>query len=346
MALLINGRFLTRPVTGVERYGHGLLKAIAAEWPDARVLVPGHYEGPDHVCALRVESVGRGIGHAWEQLQLPRYVKSRDVLLSPANTGPLRCARHVIVVHDLAFLRHPEWFNKRMALWYRMMVPRLYARAKGVITVSRTVRDQLLHYFGGDPSRLQVVPPFFDQAVFRGAEPDMDERPFCLIVGSMDRRKGLDDALRWYGSLDAPRFELLIVGRRHRAFAPQELNIPAGVRVLNDVDDARLALYYRQALALISCSHDEGFGLPLLEAMALGCPVIARRLPVFEEQFGDAVRYADMDEPAVISQALEELDTPAERHRRAEMGRAVAASFTIERTRLALRSALQPVMEN
>jgi glycosyltransferase involved in cell wall biosynthesis len=345
MALLINGRFLMRPVTGVERYGHGLLKAIAAEWPEARVLVPGRYEGPGHVSGLRVEPVGRGTGHAWEQLQLPRHVKAGDVLLSPANTGPLRCTRHVIVVHDLAFLRHPEWFNKRMALWYRMIVPRSYAKASAVITVSRTVRDQLLHYFGGDPSRLQVVPPYFDEAVFSGPEAGVKERPFCLIVGSMDRRKGLDDALSWYDSLEAPRFDLVMVGRRHRAFAPPELNIPAGVQVLHDVDDARLALYYRQALALISCSHEEGFGLPLLEAMAFGCPVIARRLQVFEEQFGDAVRYADLDLPADISQAVEELDTPAERHRRAEMGRAVAARFTIERTRLALRNALQPVME-
>ena len=137
----------------------------------------------------------------------------------------------------------------------------------------------------------------------------------------------------------------MIVGRQHRSFAPQEMNIPKGVRVLTDVDDERLAMFYRQALALISCSYYEGFGLPLLEAMALGCPVIARRIPVFEEQFGDAVRYADIDRPVELSRALEELDTPALRSLRMEMGRTVAARFSLDRTRLALRSALQPLME-
>ncbi len=345
MALVINGRFLTRPVSGVERYGHGLLKVIAEEWPDARVLVPGNYEGPDRVHSLRVGSVGRGTGHAWEQLQLPRYVKDGDVLLSPANTGPLRYARQVIVLHDLAFLIHPEWYNKRFALGYRMIVPRLYAKAMGVITVSGTMRDQLLHYFGGEPSRLHVVPPFFDGAILSEHGSMLDGRPFCLIVGSWDPRKGLGEALRWYGSLNAPHFDLLIVGRRHRAFAQLEPNIPSGVRVLNDVDDARLAMFYQQAIALITCSHDEGFGLPLLEAMALGCPVIARRLPVFEEQFGEAVRYANMDRPEEISVALSELDLPAERRRRNAFGTTVAARFSFERTRLALRSALHPLME-
>jgi glycosyltransferase involved in cell wall biosynthesis len=345
MTLLINGRSLTRPVSGVERYTHGLLQAIAAEWPDARVLVPGDHEGPDRVHSLRVESVGRGTGHAWEQLQLPRFVKQGDLLLSPANTGPLRCAQHVIVVHDLAFLMHPEWFDKRMALWYRMLVPRLFAKAKSVITVSGTVRDQLLHYFGGDGERVHVVPPFFDEAAFRGRAKAVHERPFCLLVGSMDRRKGLDDALKWYGLLEAPSFELLVVGRRHRAFAPLDLDLPRGVHVLADVDDGQLAAYYRHARALISCSHDEGFGLPVLEAMALGCPVIARRLPVFEELFGDAVRQVDMDGPDDISAALAELDMPGERTRRIAQGRSVAGTFTLERTRQALRGALQPLIE-
>ncbi len=346
MGLVINGRFLTRPVTGVERYGHGSLKAIAAEWPDARILVPRNYEGPDRWNTLRVEEVGRGTGHAWEQVYLPRSVTDGDVLFSPANTGPLRCARQVIVLHDLAYLLHPEWFDGRVAFWYRMMVPRLYSRALGVVAVSGSMRTSLLHYFGGPAHQVAVVPPFHDDEVFGHGPTELRGRPFCLMVGSLDPRKGVDEALNWYASLTAPHFDLLIVGRRHRAFAPLQLNVPPGVHVLTEVYDAQLGTLYRQARALLCTSRYEGFGLPLLEAMALGCPVIARRLPVFEEQFGDAVRYVNMDGPDAISSAFAELDEPLERTRRVAMGKAIAANYTLERTRTALRNVLQPLLAN
>jgi glycosyltransferase involved in cell wall biosynthesis len=295
MSLLINGRFLTRSATGVERYGRMLLSIIANEWPQSRVLVPGSHQDPLDACGLEVVRLGRTRGHIWEQVELPRAVAPNDVLLSPANTGPLRVARHVPVVHDLAFLHHPEWFEPRFATWYKMLVPRMVRRSERVITVSGRIGEELMRFYGVGQEQLQVVPPFVPAALTMADDPSFSsERPYYLMVGSLDPRKGFDRAFNWYTSLQQPTFDLVIVGRAHRAFAKIALPEHSGIHRLDHVDDQRLASLYRNAIALVQSSYYEGFGLPVLEAMTLGCPVIAGELPVFREQFGDAPFYADI----------------------------------------------------
>ena len=283
MALVINGRFLARPITGVERYGRLLLRVIAHEWPDSRVIVPKG--APEEVDANGLEVVrsGNTSGHVWEQVELPRALSSGDTLLSPANTGPLRAQRHVPVVHDLAFLHHPEWFNTRFATWYKLLIPRMIRRAERVITVSGTVRGELMRYYAADGERTHVVPPFVLPSLLHGQSTATMQRPYYLVVASLDPRKGIDRALNWYTGLREPGFDLIIVGREHRAFAPVAIPEHPGIHVMQDVDDARLGDLYRGAIALIQPSFYEGFGLPVLEAAACGCPVIASDIPSLRE---------------------------------------------------------------
>ena len=107
MALVLNGRPFTRPITGVGRYGRSLLTLIAREWPDARVVVP-RSTGDIDACGLEVVRRGIGNGHGWEQRALPSALGRDDVLLSTANTGPLRVRRQVLVLHDVEGFKHEE----------------------------------------------------------------------------------------------------------------------------------------------------------------------------------------------------------------------------------------------
>ena len=344
MALVINGRFLARPITGVERYGRLLLRVIAREWPDSRVIVPKG--APEEVDAngLEVVRLGNTSGHVWEQVELPRALANGDTLLSPANTGPLRAQRHVPVVHDLAFLHHPEWFNTRFATWYKLLIPRMVRRAERVITVSGTVRSELMRYYGADGERTYVVPPFVLPSLLDGQGSATTERPYYLVVASLDPRKGIDRALNWYTGLREPGFDLIIVGREHRAFAPVAIPEHPGIHVMKDVDDARLGDLYRGAIALIQPSFYEGFGLPVLEAITLGCPVIASYLNVFTEQFGDAVLVADIGYTRNMMRAMVTMNDPLHRPEQVEKGRQRSLEFTEARTTAALHEALDPVI--
>lgn len=344
MALVINGRFLARPTTGVERYGRLLLRVIATEWPDSRVIVP---KGAPEVLedfGLEIVRHGNTTGHVWEQVELPRALETGEVLLSPANTGPLRAQHHVPVVHDLAFLHHPEWFNARFATWYKLLIPRMVRRADRVITVSGSVRDELMRYYGLPEERLSIVPPYVLPALLAPPEPHELKRPYYLLVASLDPRKGIDRALNWFTGLRDPAFDLVIVGRTHRAFPPVPIPADPNIHVLSDVDDARLSALYRNAIALIQPSYYEGFGLPVLEAITLGCPVITGHLKVFTEQFGDAIHEADIGYTRSMMRAMVTLNDAKERGAWVEKGRTRALAFNAQRTTDALHEALDPVL--
>jgi len=345
MSLVINGRFLARPVTGTERYGRLLLRLIAQAWPDSRVIVPKGSPEKLDACGLAVERVGNTSGHVWEQMELPRAAGKGDVLLSPANSGPLSVARHVPVVHDLAYLHHPEWFNSRFATWYKLLIPRMLRRAERVITVSGTVQQELQRYYGIGPDKSFVVPPYVLPSLLPANGSAPEHRPYYLMVASLDPRKGIDRVLNWYTGLHRPAFDLLIVGRKHRAFAPVTIPDHPGLHILNDVDDARLGGLYRDAIALIQPSYYEGFGLPILEAITIGTPVITGHLNVFTEQFGDAVIEADIGYTRSMMRAMVTVNQPHMRAEQVARGHERARAFSEERTMAALREVLGPLIQ-
>lgn len=344
MALLINGRFLTRPITGVQRYGRCLLAVIAKQWPDARVIIPKaegiHGIAPD----LEVQRAGVSKGHVWEQLELPRAVDAGDVLLSPANTGPVRVARHVAVIHDLAFLHHPEWFNKRFAWWYTQLIPRVAHRAAHVITVSGTMKNDVQDRLGIPAKRCSVVPPFVSADPLGGNVAEMPSEAFTLCVASRDPRKGTDALAAWYSGQQDLNHTLVLAGRAHRAFKPPTRTHSPMVSYVEDLDDSALFAHYRKTVALIQPSLYEGFGLPILEAMSVGCPVIANDLPVFREEFGDAPVFMDMRDPSTLSNALSLARDPSERARIIARGHLAAERFNQARTTSTLRAVLDPLL--
>ena len=347
MALVINGRFLTRPITGVERYGHALLKVIAREWPKSKVIVPRSFSGECQAHGLEVVRAGRMHGHAWEQLELPRMLGTNDVLLSPANSGPLRAKRHVVAIHDLAFWHHPEWFSTRFSYWYRMLMPRLANRAERIITVSHASADDLQRSLFVLKDKITVVPPFVDGVPFATNDDTAIGSPYFLVVGSRDPRKGIDRVLEWYRNVEDPSFKLVVVGRGRPSFAASDMSTIEGVITHEDVGDARLAALYRNAIALIQPSLLEGFGLPILEAMSLGCPVIANDIPVFRENFNDGACFIDGASPKAMTEATQRLIKDVTfRNAAIARGRTCAARFTEQATAAALHSILDPLLRN
>lgn len=339
--MLLNARILQAPLTGVGRY----LNEILAAWPgDA----PRRVDPP----AWAV----RGLkGHAWEQIVLPARA-GRGLLWSPVHSGPLAVRNQVVTVHDLVALDHPEWLSPGFSRWYRFMLPRLVRRARHVIAISDFTRQRLQQVTGLPDDAVSVIhngvgtrfrPPDSRARQCMRNVMGLENARYLLSVGTLEPRKNLTGLLRgWQRALlNLPDdLELVIAGApgRSSVFAEATLgDLPPRVRLAGRIDDEILPALYAEAEWFVYLSLYEGFGLPPLEALACGTPVIVSDIPAFREVFGDAaVAVAPQDEDAVADVLQRAVSDIGLRSALAERGLIRAAKFdwheTARRTRQVL----------
>jgi glycosyltransferase involved in cell wall biosynthesis len=282
MDVLVNGRFLSRRVTGVERYAREVLGCLPGE---VRVVQP------------RAGVQGTG-GHTWEQFFLPRHLKPGEVLWSPANTGPLAVASQVLTVHDLTPLEHPGWFKPAFSLWYRVSLPILVKRVSQLVVSSEHTRDKIQRRFSVSPERVWVIPGGVDLERFHPNQSPYGSLPafYVLFVGSIQPRKNLAVLLEAWDQIHSqfPEAWLVIAGVEDSNYRRSSLSVRGErVRLLGYVPEARLPALYAGATVFTIPSLEEGFGLPVLEAMACGTPVIAARAGALPEVVGGAGRLFD-----------------------------------------------------
>ena len=284
-----------REVGGVER----VAREMAARLPRLR---PERY-GVVHPPPL----LAHRAGHVWEQAVLP--LAARDALLfyCPANLAPVTSRRNVLVIHDVAALRHPEWYGRAYSGYQKLLLPRLARQARALITVSKFSRGEIADVLRVPAERVAVVP----NGVGERFSPDADDadarrahgvhRPYVLVVGTSIGRKNLAvlrDAAR---ALRRLGIELVAAGSTRR-YMRAEAGSP--VRALGYVEEQHLPGLYAGATAVVMPSLYEGFGLPCLEAMASGTPVVAAARGALPETCGQAALLVDPGEPAEVADAV------------------------------------------
>ena len=218
---------------------------------------------------------------------LPRALRALGVdLCHTQHALPLRApCPCVVTVHDVSFARDPGLMSRKDRTVFRLVVPRAVRRAARVLTVSERTKADIVELYGASPDRIVVTPNGVDPAFTPGA----GARDYVLSVGAIQLRKNQLAALEAATAVGLP---LVVVGPEKDAALAAELR-NRGARLEGYVDTARLAELYRGAACLVQASRFEGFGLPVVEAMASGTPVVAVPDPALREVAGDAAVFVE-----------------------------------------------------
>jgi len=289
--IVINGRFLSRPITGVERYGHEIIRLFKDSYRVEKTQLHGL------------------AGHTWEQVIIPTRLKPESILWSPANTSPLWIRNQAVTIHDLSPLEHPEWFKAGFATWYRSFLPILAKRAQVIFTPSNYVKQKVLKQF--KVRDVLVTPSGVDRSRFHpNSKLSAYNLPnkFILFVGSLQPRKNIQALLEVWNEIknDFPDLWLILAGIAGRVFAATHVPKVERVRLLGYVSEDHLAGIYAKATLFVLPSFDEGFGLPALEAMACGIPVIVSDGGALPETVGDAGMIFKINEKGDLTRKLRE----------------------------------------
>ena len=366
MSVYINGRFLTQPLSGVQRYAREILTALdeqLAKSPHLQdsfgpieVLVPRFMEGdlqPDipNWSVLRLRQVSGARGHIWEQTSLLRASRN-GVLLSLCNSGPIGHRAQVLAIHDAHIYQIPQAFAPSYRWLHRTLRPQLARRAAGLITVSDYSASTLSRYLGVAEDRFTVIPNSAEHILRHKTDSDvparygLKPRGYILAVGTHSPNKNLQALIQAYRSAGPNLPDLALAGGSVPGLAHQTFKDGNRIHALGRVPDHDLRGLYEGAAAFVFPSLFEGFGIPPLEAMQLGVPVLCARTGAMPEVLGDAPIWFDPRDTGSISHALARFAAMdcSERTMRIELGRSRAAAYRWDRSAQVLVDLLTSVM--
>ncbi len=344
--IAINGRFLSQRFSGVQRFAAEVIKAIDRLLDDEFAALKGCVEllaprtARDFPLAhIPLRRVGRCGGYVWEQIEYPFYGAGR-LLLNLCMLGPLAARHQIVVVHDATVLALPQNFSPRFRAAYKFMIPRLCRRSELVVTVSEFSRREIGKWYGAD---VTTMPVCFEGGDHITAVPadltvldrlDLRGRRFFLGVGVDSANKNIKTVMRAFASAGLDDVVLVLTGSKDpKVFGAFRLAGGEGVRMAGFVSDPELRALYEHALGLVFPSYYEGFGLPPLEAMTCGCPVIISEQPALVEVCGEAALVCRPDDSAAITRHMRALASdPALRDRLVKAGYRRSRRFTWEAT--------------
>ena len=368
--LVINGKFLQRSTSrsGVYRVARELLVALdkvfaknpaLANAMACRVIVPGG-QGTDLQLARIEVEVDRGssemrplmrrlYGALWEQLVLPRRAKA-NVLINLCNMGPVLHRDAFTMVHDAQVYTSPASYSRAFRTWYRLMLPWLGKRNRALLTVSEFSRKQLDAYGVADAARIEVIYNGCDHVL--RLVPDLAKadaaglagKRYVVALANIQLHKNIGVLLKAFQQPELRDMTLVLFGPAQREdFESRGHAVPPNVEFLGFVSDEELAGLLQRAAALAFPSTTEGFGLPPLEAMALGCPTVVAPCGALPEVCGDASLWADADDvDRWVAQIVRLRDDDVLRADMKRRGRSQAAKFTWDK---AARRLLEVVLE-
>ncbi|CAI0964097.1 Glycogen synthase [Serratia fonticola] len=269
--MFINSRNLLGHTTGVQRYTQRIIDHLDFKNEQYKLIQP-HNAYPGFM------------GHAWEQFILPRKI-DKGILWSPCNTGPISISNQVVTVHDTVVFDHPEWLNSKFVAWYKFIQPIMAKKVKHIITISEFSKSKIIEHLKVPEEKISVIYNGVDIKTSKDEDkvPIYGHMKYLLTVGSLEPRKNIKRLCEAFSAIlneIDPEIKLVIVGKEgvSRVFkdTPHDKNAQLNERIIftGHISDEQLYSLYDNAIGFCYPSMYEGFGLPPLEAMSFGIPVL------------------------------------------------------------------------
>ncbi|MDF2792148.1 MAG: glycosyltransferase [Neobacillus sp.] len=320
MKIYINGRFLTQSVTGVQRYAREVVLQLdritnQKEYRNNEIVIltPKNCTQRMNLARIKIKSVGHFNGHLWEQLELPFYSR-KGLLVNLCNVAPMFRRNQIVTVHDASVFLPNGNFSYLFKLWYQLIIKLECLLSKNIVTVSKFSRDELIRYVHVKKNKMTVTYEGNEHIKDRDSDDQILEKyvlgkkPYLLAVSSMDPRKNFENVVKAIELLENKNVNFVIAGGTNpHVFKSKNFNFPDNVKYLGYISDEELKALYENAYCFIYPSFYEGFGLPPLEAMTLGCPVIISDRASLPEIFDDAALYCKPEDPIDIKEKIDYL---------------------------------------
>lgn len=350
-AISLNGKFLAAHMTGVHRVAWALIvemdRLVGSEQdsPPWEIVLPRDARWPDELLHIRGRRAGIFTWQFWEQFDLPRLARGK-LLVSLCNLAPI-AADGVTLVHDAQVYLTPKSYGRAFRAWYRFALPWIGRSSRRIVTVSEYSRQQLVRFGIAPLDKISVVHNGVDHILDVSASHETVARlklvpgRYVVALANVQAHKNIGVLFKAFETIRDLR--LVLVGADDRdAFIRAGSTPPDNVVFAGRIDDAQLRGLFEQALCFACPSTTEGFGLPPLEAMLVGCPAVVAPCGALPEVCGDAALYADASRPDAWSNAFGQLLANVEQRKAlAAAGVRQASRFTWSRAGRALFDIVQ-----
>ncbi|PIB37139.1 hypothetical protein BFP72_17865 [Reichenbachiella sp. 5M10] len=297
--IVVNARFLTQQITGVQRFAIEICKELVQIDNDIKFVCPRGVIHKEIFSLFQCKVIGINTGYLWEQIDLPVFLKKNKspLLLNFCNVAPVFYKNKIAIIHDLAAFANPKWFSWKFVMSYKIMIPLISKTSKKIGTVSEFSRKEIVKYLKVKSDKIFVVP---NAVSFEFCSQSSDDKKvvsdnYFLTVGSLDPRKNFNRLIYAFGKFKYDNIKLKIVGSPNKVF--KDNNVRAyitsdpRIELTGYLTDNELANLYKSAKLFIYPSLYEGFGIPPLEAMSFGCPTLVSDIGSLREVCSEASAY-------------------------------------------------------
>lgn len=300
--IVVNARFLTQQVTGVQRFAYEISLCIKKRLGnDVVFLAPHKITQKGMAEKLEVKCIGNLSGYAWEQIELPFYLRKKgsSKLLNLCSVAPLLYSNNYVALHDITWVRFPETYSRSFCWVYNFLIPKLCKKAKGIFTVSEFSKREIAEHYKLPIEKFSVVYNAVSEGFLQVTDATLRRQRYFLAVSSLKANKNFITVLEAFETVAQmmPEVKLYIVGdcsdRNFQTIDIEKYRQNPGIKFLGRVSDEELVRYYSNAIGFVFPSLYEGFGIPVLEAQACGCPVISSSAASMPEVLRDSALFCE-----------------------------------------------------
>jgi glycosyltransferase involved in cell wall biosynthesis len=321
MKICVNGRFLTQRMTGVQRYAVEVVRKwddmlesheIDRKQTEIQLISPFLDDRPKlRLAHIPLRMVGNGKGHLWEQTSLPAHC-GNSILINLCNTAPLIRKKSIVAIGDASVFAVPYAYTPLFRYGYQFLHRMIGKTVERILTYTEFSKIELIRYCRIPSFKIDVIYLGADHFNTCPSDPDflskndLGKKPFILAVSSMNVQKNFSSIVNAFRFLDKKNLDIVIVGgANEKVFSEFKIDPSENVKWVGYVSDAQLKALYEKAACLVYPSLYEGFGLPPVEAMSCGCPVIVSKSACMPEVCGNAALYCDPYDPSDIAEKIE-----------------------------------------